>query len=189
LSTTSTTVRKDAQRNRELLLAAARSAFSAADDSVALETIARDAGVGIGTLYRHFPSREALVEAVYAAELDDVTASARILRDTLPADEALQAWMSRYAEFFATKRGMIGVLRAGWASGRISAPTTRARVTAAIASILDAGARSGALRSDVDPDDVTSLVVGAFVSATPDRTSEQTDRLLSLIVDGLRPRN
>src|ERR1700712_1258271 len=88
--------RADAQRNRDALIAAATTAFATADDTVALETIARSAGVGIGTLYRHFATREALVEAVYAAELDDVTASAASLLAELPPDQALRAWMQRY---------------------------------------------------------------------------------------------
>ncbi|MFD7638864.1 TetR/AcrR family transcriptional regulator, partial [Streptomyces sp. NPDC059873] len=143
-------VRADARRNREKLLTVARAAFAAADDTVALESVAREAGVGIGTLYRHFPTREALVEAVYAAELDAVATSAPGLLDELPPEAALRAWMDRYAGFVATKRGMIDTLRTGWASGRIATPTTRERVTAAIGTILAEGARTGSLRADVD---------------------------------------
>src|SRR5206468_1162115 len=123
-------LRSDARRNRESLVAAARAAFAAADDTVPIESIARDAGVGVGTLYRHFPTREALVEAVYAAELDDVAASAPALLQQFPPDVALRAWMDRYARFVATKRGMLDTLRAGWASGRITTSTTRERITA-----------------------------------------------------------
>jgi AcrR family transcriptional regulator len=181
-------LRADARRNRDNLVAVARAAFTAADDTVPLEGIAAEAGVGIGTLYRHFPTREALVEAVYAAELDDVAAGAPALLDALPPDEALRAWMDRYARFTATKRGMIDTLRAGWASGRITTPTTRERITAAIATILTAGARSGALRADVDPDDVTALLLGVFLSTAANSTPEQVGRLLDLVVDGLRPK-
>ena len=91
-------LRAHARRNRENLVAAARAAFAAADDTVPLEGIARRAGVGIGTLYRHFPTREALVEAVYAAELDAVTDSAAALVEELPPEQALRAWMERYAD-------------------------------------------------------------------------------------------
>src|SRR6185312_1176153 len=111
--------RADATRNRDRLLQVAREAFAAADGPVSLEGVARAAGVGIGTLYRHFPTREALVEAVYAAELDDVTGSVAGLLERLPPDAALRAWMGRYAGFAAAKRGMVDTLRAGWASGRI----------------------------------------------------------------------
>lgn len=185
-SSTDRRLRPDAQRNREKLLAVARAAFAAADDSVPLESIAREAGVGIGTLYRHFPTREALVEAVYAAELDELTASAATLLDELPPEAALRAWMGRYAAFAVKKRGMINTLRTGWASGRIATPTTRQRVTAALATILAAGSRVGSLRGDVDPDDVTMLMLGAFLASGTDGASDQTARLLGLIVDALR---
>jgi len=181
--------RADARRNRENLLAAARAAFAVADDTVPLESIARDAGVGIGTLYRHFPTREALVEAVYAAELDDLATSAPALLDQFPPDVALRAWMTRYAEFTATKRGMIDTLRAGWASGRITTPTTRERITAAIETMLTAGKRAGSLRADIDAEDVTALLLGVFLSTAITSPSAQTRRLLDLVLDALRPRS
>ena len=179
-------LRADARRNRESLVAAARAAFAAADDTVPIESVARDAGVGIGTLYRHFPTREALVEAVYAAELDDVTTSAPALLERFPPEVALRAWMDRYARFMATKRGMRDSLRAAIASGRITTPETRKRVTAAIATILTAGAETGSLRADVDPDDVTALLLGVFLSTAAGDASDQTGRLLGLVVDALR---
>ncbi|MGH3630059.1 MAG: TetR/AcrR family transcriptional regulator, partial [Sciscionella sp.] len=138
----------------------------------------------IGTLYRHFPTREALMEAVYAAELDDVTTSAPVLLDELPPDTALRAWMERYAAFIATKRGM---LRAGWASGSLTTPATRERITAAIATILTAGARTGSLRADVDPDDVTTMLLGVCLSTPAQSTPGRADRLLDLVLDALRP--
>lgn len=179
-------LRADAQRNRDRLVAVARAAFAAADDTVPLETIAREAGVGIGTFYRHFPTREALVEAVYAAELDDLTAGAAALLGELPPDVALRAWMDRYATFVATKRGMIDTLRAGWTAGRIATPATRERITLTLETLLTAGIRAGSLRGDVTPDDITALVLGVFLSTATDRTSEQTRRLLDLVVDALR---
>jgi AcrR family transcriptional regulator len=182
-------LRADARRNREKLVAVARAAFSAADDTVPLEAIAREAGVGIGTLYRHFPTREALVEAVYAAELDDVTRSAPALLAQFPPETALRAWMDRYAAFVATKRGMLDTLRTGWASGRIATPTTRERITAAIGTILRHGARAGSLRADVDPEDVTAMLLGVFLSTAASNAPEQTGRLLDLVVDALRPRD
>jgi AcrR family transcriptional regulator len=180
-------VRSDARRNREKLVAVARAAFAAADGTVALETIAREAGVGIGTLYRHFPTREELVEAVYAAELDDVTASAPALLGELPPEAALRAWMDRYSAFVETKRGMADSLRASLASGRIATPATRRRITAAIGSILDAGALAGTLRAGVDPEDVTLMLLGVFLSTSAGKDAERIGRLLDLIVDALRP--
>ncbi len=182
-------VRKDALRNRETLVAVARSSFaSATDDTVPLEEIARAAGLGIGTLYRHFPTRESLVEAVYSAELDDVTARADTLLAELPPDRALDEWMKGYAEFVATKRGMLDTLRAGWASGRIATPTTRERITASIAKILSAGARAGIFRDDVQADDVAALLVGVFLSNPANSAGEQSARLRGLVIDALRPR-
>ncbi|MFH8443133.1 TetR/AcrR family transcriptional regulator [Streptomyces sp. NPDC018026] len=179
-------LRAHARRNREKLVAAARAAFTAADDTVPLDGIARAAGVGIGTLYRHFPTREALVEAVYAAELDDVTASAAALLDTLPPERALRAWMERYAAFVAAKRSMLNTLHSGWASGRLATPATRERITAAIGTMLAQGAQEGSLRGDVAPDDVTAMLIGVFLS-TVDDEPERTERLLDLVVDALRP--
>ena len=181
-------VRSDARRNREKLVAVAREAFTNADGTVALEAIAREAGVGIGTLYRHFPTREALVEAVYAAELDDVATSAPALLEKLPPKAALRAWLDRYAAFFETKRGMGDVLRAGVASGRIATPVTRKRITGAIGTILTAGARVGAFRADADPEDVTMMVLGVFLSTADDHEPERIGRLLDLVVDALRPK-
>ncbi|MFG3104486.1 TetR/AcrR family transcriptional regulator [Streptomyces sp. NPDC048182] len=179
--------RADARRNRDKLLAAARDAFAAAEGPVPLEAVARGAGVGIGTLYRHFPTREALVEAVYAAELDEVTASAPALLERLPPDAALRAWTDRYAAFVATKRGMADALRAGWASGSIATPATRERVTAALATLLAAGAEAGTLRADTDPEDVTVLLLGVFLATAADADRGRTARLLDLLVDALRP--
>ncbi|HVV14674.1 TetR/AcrR family transcriptional regulator [Amycolatopsis sp.] len=178
--------RADARRNREKLLAAARTAFAKAGDTVALETIARAAGVGVGTLYRHFPTREALVEAVYAAELDDVTTGAPDLLAEFPPETALRVWMDRYAAFVETKRGMIDTLRAGWASGKMATPTTRERVTAVIAAILGEGAKTGSLRADVEPEDVTTMLLGVFLSTAASDTPDQTGRLLDLLIDALR---
>ena len=180
-------LRADARRNREKLVDVARAAFAAADGTVSLEAVAREAGVGIGTLYRHFPTREALVEAVYAAELDDVATSAPALLAALAPDAALRAWMDRYAAFVATKRGMIDTLRAAMASGRIATPATRQRLTAAVASILAAGARAGSLRADVTAEEVTAMLLGVFLATPPGDAAARTGRLLDLLVDALRP--
>ncbi|MGV9803584.1 TetR/AcrR family transcriptional regulator [Mycobacterium sp. NPDC003449] len=174
--------RADARRNRERLLAAAGAAFATADGPVSLEGIARDAGVGIGTLYRHFPNREALVEAVYRAELGEVTASAAELAARYPPVVALRRWMERYAEFVAAKRGMAESLHAMFTSGRVQPGQTRDGVLGAVVVLLRAGAADGSLRDDIDPDDVVSGLLGIFLSS---RSTEQAGRLLDLLVDGL----
>ena len=181
--------RADARRNREKLITAARAAFAAASGGpVALEAIADQAGVGIGTLYRHFRTREALVEAVYAAELDDVAASASALLGQFPPDVALRAWMDRYATFWVTKHAMLGTLRAGFAPGRIS-PSTRERLITAITPILVYGAKQRSLRMDIRPEDVATLLLGVFLSTAASETPEQVSRLLDLVVDALRPQD
>ncbi|WP_030659696.1 TetR/AcrR family transcriptional regulator [Streptomyces rimosus] len=180
-------VRADARRNRDRILAVARTAFASTPETVPLDAIAREAGVGIGTLYRHFPTREALVEALYAAELDEVVSSAPALLADLPPEAALRAWMDRYAAFFEVKRGMSATLRAGWASGSIATPATRERITAAIAEILDSGARSGSLRADIEPEDVTLMLLGVFLATTAGDAPQRVGQLLDLVVDALRP--
>lgn len=181
--------RADARRNREKLITAARAAFAAAPGGpVALEAIASRAGVGIATLYRHFPTREDLVEEVYAAELDDVAASASALLGQFPPDAALRAWMDRYATFRVTKHAMLSTLRPGFAPGRIS-PSTRERLTTALAPIIARGAEEGSLRPDIRPDDVAALLLGVFLATAASDTPEQVSRLLDLVVDALRPQD
>ncbi|GGF16520.1 TetR/AcrR family transcriptional regulator [Subtercola lobariae] len=176
-------LRADAQRNRDRIIEVARAMFAESGDAVALESIAKDAGVGIGTLYRNFASREALLEAVYAVELEKVTTNAADLLSRLDPESALRAWMGRYADFIAAKRGILPALSAGAAPGRRS--TTRARVTAAIDTIVVAGVQSGAFRADVIAVDITALTQGAFIATSRDDGPERIARLLNLIVDAL----
>src|SRR6201993_3374284 len=167
-------VRSDAQRNREKLLEVATAAFAAADGRpVSLESIARDAGVGIGTLYRHFPNREALVEAIYRAELAEVAAVAEQLLKRHPPKTALRRWMDRYASFVAAKRGMAESLHAIFDSGAMEPSQTRDSIVGAVDMFLRTGADDGRLRADVRAEDVVSSLLGIFlVSGSP----AQTDR-------------
>lgn len=181
-------LRADARRNRDKLVAAARDALTSEEGADSLEAVARRAGVGIGTLYRHFPTRESLMEAVYGAELDSLVADAATLLENQPPETALREWAASYARFTATKRGMTDALRRGVGDGRVPATTTRERITAAITPILAAGAETGALRDDVAPEDVTTLLLGTFLAATASDSPEATPRLLDLVVDALRPR-
>ena len=176
-------LRADARRNRERLLEVAAAAFSAADGSqVSLEAIARDAGVGIGTLYRHFPSRDLLVEAVYRAELAEVAAAADQLLARYPPKAALRRWMDRYASFVAAKRGMADSLRTMVESGAVQINQMHARIVAAVDLLLQAGAADGSLRSDVAADDVVSSLIGIFITS---RSPDQTGRMLDLLVAGV----
>ncbi|MCV7104142.1 TetR/AcrR family transcriptional regulator [Mycobacterium palustre] len=176
-------MRSDARRNRERLLEVATAAFAAGDGQpVSLESIAREAGVGIGTLYRHFPSREALVEAVYRAELADVAAAARQLLTHHRPKTALRRWMDRYASFVAAKRGMAESLHAIFDSGAIERSQTLDSIVGAVDLLLRAGADDGTLRADVQAGDVVSSLHGIFlVSGSP----EQTGRMLDLLLAGI----
>ena len=176
-------VRSDARRNREKLLEVATAAFAAADGRpVTLEAIARDAGVGIGTLYRHFPNREALVEAIYRTELAEVAAAAERLLKRHPPKTALRRWMDRYASFVAAKRGMAESLHAMFDSGAMQPNQTRDSIAGAVDLLLRAGAHDGSLRSDVQADDVVSSLIGIFLASG---SPEQTGRLLDLLVAGV----
>jgi AcrR family transcriptional regulator len=176
-------VRADALRNRERLLAAATAAFTAADGTtVSLEAIARDAGVGIGTLYRHFATREALIEAVYCTELAEVAASAGELLARNPPLVALRRWMDRYSAFVAAKRGMAESLRALFAAGTVKPSDTRDSVVGAVDTLLKAGSADGSLRADVRADDVVSSLLGIFLAS---HSTEQANRMLDLLLDGL----
>ena len=176
-------LRADARRNRERLLAAAAAAFGAADGGpVSLESIARDAGVGIGTLYRHFPTRDVLVEAVYRAELAGVAAAAGQLLTRHAPKVALRRWMDRYASFVAAKRGMAESLHAMFDSGAVQPSQTRDSIAGAVELLLNAGADAGSLRSDVQADDVVSSLIGIFLASG---SPNQTGRLLDLLVAGV----
>jgi AcrR family transcriptional regulator len=182
-------MRADAQRNRERLLQVAVQAFARADGTnVTLDAIARDAGVGIGTLYRHFPTREALVEAAYRNELARLCDAAPELLASMGADKALRTWMDRFVEYMTTKRGMADALHAVIASGGDPFSESRQRLVGAITALLQAGAAAGTVRSDVAPADVLASLSGVTLAAGDPSQREQAGRLLDLIMDGLRYR-
>jgi AcrR family transcriptional regulator len=179
-------VRADARRNRERLLEAAVRAFASDGADVTLEAIAKTAGVGIGTLYRHFPTRDALVEAAYRQELAHLCDAVPGLLRSLPPDEATRAWMDRFIDYMTTKRYMAGALQAVIASGGDPYAESRARLIAAITTLLAAGISAGTLRSDVEPNDVLLALSGVSLAAGAPDQREQAGRLLNLLIDGLR---
>jgi AcrR family transcriptional regulator len=181
-------LRADAQRNRDQLLKVAVRAFSQQGPDVTLESIASDAGVGIGTFYRHFPTREALIEAAYRNELARLCAGVPEVLRTMPADVALRTWMDRFIDYLATKRGMAEALRMVIASGGNPHAQTRESLVEAISSLLKAGADQGALRRDIDPADVMIGISGVSLVAGAPEQRAQAGRLLDLLVDGLRYR-
>ncbi len=180
-------VRSDARENRARILETARQAL-AEDGGISMNQIAQRAGVGPGTLYRNFPTREDLVEAVYLSELDRLQASAVKLLAAEPPDLALRAWMDRFARWAAGKQGMMETLRAMFASGAIVRSEMQERLAATIADFLTAGAAAGTLRDDVAAPDVLRSLIGLITvgGASPDRSS--LARTLDLLLDGLRSR-
>jgi AcrR family transcriptional regulator len=182
-------LRADAQRNRDRLLAAAVRAFSGGAADATLEGIAKQAGVGIGTLYRHFPTREALIEAAYRNELAAVCDAVPELLHEHPPVAALREWMNRFVDYMTTKIGMAEALRAVIAGGANPYAQSRERLAGAIAALLGAGAADGLLRADVSADDVLIGLSGiAMAAGGPDQRG-QAGRLLDLMVDGLRERS
>jgi AcrR family transcriptional regulator len=181
--------RADAERNRARLLDAARAAFASGRETVTLDQIARDAGVGIGTLYRHFPTREALVEALYRKELGDLCASAGELLRTHPPDRALRAWMSGFADYVTAKREMADAIRAVFASGAVTVSQARGELAAAVQVILDAGIAEGTLRAGIQPQDVVTMIVGIFTATSVAGGRGQLERMFDLLMDAIRVRN
>ena len=179
-------MRADAQRNREQLLAAAVAAFSQEGPEVTLESIAKDAGVGIGTLYRHFPSREALVDAAYRSELARLCDSVPVLLDRMPADRAMRTWMDQFIDYMTTKRGMSDALRKVIASGGNPFAESRSRLLAAFATLMKAGVADGTMRPDLDPADLLASLSGVSLAVGDPAQREQAGRLLDLLMDGLR---
>jgi AcrR family transcriptional regulator len=179
-------LRADAQRNRDKLLSAATAAFAAEGEDAALETVAARAGVGIGTLYRHFPNRDALVIATYQHEVDALCAAAADLLAAQPADEALRAWTERFAGYVATKRRMGNALRSAAGSDSPLFAQTRERILGALRLLLDAGGVAGTLRSDVDPTDVMRVINGIWYLPDGPQWRADVGRMLDLVIDGLR---
>ncbi|HEY1323418.1 MAG TPA: helix-turn-helix domain-containing protein, partial [Streptosporangiaceae bacterium] len=177
-----------AQRNREKLMSAALTLLAEAGPDVPLEAVARQAGVGIGTLYRHFPTREALVEAAYRSELLRLCAAADELVAEEPGDVALRTWMDRFVDYMTTKRGMADALRAVIASGLNPYAESRDRLLAAIGTLLQAGIEAGTVRSDVEAADVLASLTGVSLAAGEPAKREQAGRMLDLLMDGLRYR-
>jgi AcrR family transcriptional regulator len=179
-------MRADARRSHERLLAAATEAFAEKGADAPLEDIAKRAGVGIGTLYRHFPSRLDLQEAVYRNQVSAVCAQGEALADAPSPGEAFAGWLRALASYLVTKRGLASALIA--AKGRdseiISLCSQIIRSTAE--QLLQRAQEAGAVRADLTAADVMMLVHGVVVAT--ERTPEQADRLLSLTLDGLRAR-
>jgi AcrR family transcriptional regulator len=181
-------LRADATRNREQLLEVATRVFASTEAETSMRAIAREAGVGIGTLYRHFPTRESLVEAVYRDQVVRLTNGAGQLLATMAPAVAMRRWMDLFGEWIATKDGMLDTLLTMIESGAIGHAQTRDELLNAIAAILDAGRAAGDLRSDVTAEEIAAGLIGIFTVAHQSGHAVRADRLLDILLDGLRPR-
>jgi AcrR family transcriptional regulator len=179
-------LRADAARNRASLLETATRAFAASDTEPSMREIARQAGVGVGTLYRHFPTRESLVDAVYQDQVERLTTGARTLLAAHPPARALRLWMDLFADWLATKHGMTDTLLAMIDTGEISLAHSRRELLTAITAILDAGATAGDIRTDITAEDVAAALLGLLAVAGKRDHRAQAERLLDLLMDGLR---
>ena len=179
--------RADAQRNRERVLEAAKTVFSAGGPDASLEAVAREAGVGIGTLYRHFPTREALYEAVYRREVEQLGELAEELKSDGAPVEALRRWLRANVEFVATKKGMAAALAlaAGSPPSELTAFSFE-RLTKAVGTLLDRAAASGEIRTDVSPEDLLRTLVGMCLLHDQPGWQAGVIRMLDVLVDGLR---
>jgi AcrR family transcriptional regulator len=178
--------RADAQRNRDGLLEAAKAAFAEAGPEASLEEIARRADVGIGTLYRHFPTRDAIVEAVYRREVQQLADAAPRLVDALPPAEALRAWMRVFIDYIAAKKVIAPALKSLVGGGSALYADSSARINGAIALLVERARASGDIRPDADSADLLRALIGfAYVNSAPDWEASAL-RLIDLLIDGLR---
>jgi AcrR family transcriptional regulator len=178
--------RADAQRNHDSLLVAAAEAYGEKGLDASLEDIARRAGVGIGTLYRHFPTRDALNEAVYRREVEVLCDDVDGLLATHEPVEALAAWMREFTGYVAKKRGMAMALKSALGPDTDLFTESHRRIQAALSTLVARAVESGAIRDDVDPSDLLRAMGGICMATDSPGWSERAGVLINLLVDGLR---
>lgn len=180
--------RSDAQRNRERVLEAAKAVFNAGGPEASLEAVARQAGVGIGTLYRHFSTREALYEAVYRREVDQLGELAEALMAAPSPVAAVRSWLHANVEFVATKKGMSAALAMAAQSQSALIAYSFERLTRAVGMLLERAAAAGEIRGDISGEDVIRTLVGMCYLHDGPGWQPQVQRMLDVFVDGLASR-
>ena len=179
--------RTDAQQNRERILEMAKEAFTRFGANASLDDIATQAGVGPGTLYRHFPTRDALIEAVYRTEVEKLAAAARSFAETMPPIAALRAWMLLFVDYIATKQLIAPALNALFGDSKKVFETSYAQIWGAIRALVKRAIKSGDIRKDLDPIDLLRALIGiANLSASPD-WQPSARRLVDILITGSRP--
>jgi AcrR family transcriptional regulator len=178
--------RADALRNRERVLEAAKAVFSVGGAEASLEAVARQAGVGIGTLYRHFPTREDLFEAVYRREVEQLSELAEELKGEPSPVEALRRWLRSTVQFVATKKGMMAALAIVMNANSELAAYSHGHLTRAIGALLARAVEAGEIRGDISADDVLRALIGMCYMHDQTGWQQSVLRLLDVFVDGLR---
>jgi AcrR family transcriptional regulator len=178
--------RADALRNRDRVLEAAKTVFSAGGAEASLEAVARQAGVGIGTLYRHFPTREDLFEAVYRREVEQLSELAEELKSEPSPVEALRRWLRSTVQFVATKKGMMAALAIVMNANSELAAYSHAHLTRSIGALLARAVEAGEVRADVTADDLLRALIGMCYMHDQTGWQQSVLRLLDVFVDGLR---
>jgi AcrR family transcriptional regulator len=179
--------RTDAQRNRQRILGVAKEAFARSGANTSMDDIAKQAGVGAGTLYRHFPTRDALLEAVYRTEVEKLAAEAQKLAQAMPPIEALRAWMLLFVDHIATKQIIAPALNTFVGGPSKLYEASRAQITGAIHALVKRAIESGDIRRDLDPFDLLRALVGVSnVASSPD-WRQSARRLVDILIIGSRP--
>ena len=179
--------RSDAQRNRERILEAAKEAFTRAGVDASLDEIAKEAGVGPGTLYRHFPTRETLLGAVYRTEMEKLAAAERTFAAELPPVEALRAWLLLFVDYIAAKQLIGPALTALLGDPKKVFEDSHARVWEAIRALVKRAIKSGDMRKDLDPIDLLRALIGVANVATSPDWQQSARRLVDILIAGSRP--
>src|ERR1700733_8366743 len=179
--------RRDGQRNRERLLEVAKLAFSRSGINTSLDDIAKEAGVGPGTLYRHFPTREELLEAVYRTEVKKLAAAERKFAETLRPVEALRAWMLLFVDYIAAQQIIAPALNALVGDPKKVFEASYAQIWDAIRALVKRAIKSGDIRKDLDPIDLLRALIGVANVATSPDWQQSARRLVDILITGSRP--
>jgi AcrR family transcriptional regulator len=179
--------RADAERNRERILEVAKEAFTRFGADASLDDIAKQAGVGPGTLYRHFPAREELLQAVYRSELEKLAAAEQKFAQTMPPIEALRAWLLLFVDGIATKQLIAPALNTLVGDPKKVFEASYAQVHEAIRALVKRAIRSGDIRKDLDPLDLLRALVGVANVATSPDWQQSAKRLVEILITGSRP--
>ncbi len=179
--------RADAQRNRERILEVAKDAFTHSNGDINLDDVARQAGVGAGTLYRHFPTRDALLEAVYRTEVQKLAAAERRFAESMTPIEALRAWMLLFVDYIATKKIVAPALNTIVGGPSKLFEATGVQVKGAIDALVKRAIKSGDIRPDLDPVDLLRALIGVSNVASGPDWAQSAKRLVEILVLGSRP--